>query len=157
MTKRIAKAWLYFASLYLIIIMLGCGTSATEVGISASQAILLAKDKAAHIQEPPRLYRNGPSGSTASSWPDSGGAIVTSYQVGAGYSITETGFGPPPSLPVTLTTSITNEGARQRVTFSAVWQVNNGSISHKWIFSINSVQNVDFIGQDGDELPVFPR
>jgi hypothetical protein len=58
---------------------------------------------------------------------------------------------------MTLTTSLAPYifGSGWAVTFSSTWE--SGRASHSWLFHVSDDRKVDFIREEGDELPDMPQ
>lgn len=123
-----------------------------------SDLIQLAKEAAAQVNSPPRIYAT--AGNSISLWPEQPGSLETFYGTG--------GIQPPGSdlVPgsapmggtMTLTTQV-EPGASPGdhvVTFQSTWMGASGFQNHLWKFQIAANRHVTYLGETGDALPPLP-
>lgn len=138
------------------LLLAGCG------GISESDAIKLAKQAAANLPSPPRLYGGYVTDAAHNDtsmlryWPDTpatkAGQFSSCGNPPANYSEGDC------TSPMTMTTAVTSDssGDGMLVSFTIGWQF-SGNHQHSWLFHVNNDGKADFIKEEGDQLPQMPR
>jgi hypothetical protein len=123
-----------------------------------SDPIQLAKEAAAQVNSPPRIYAT--AGNSISLWPERPGSVETFYGTG-GIQPLGSDLGPgstPVGGTMTLTTRV-EPGARpgdHAVTFQSTWIGASGVQNHFWKFQIAANRHVTYLSETGDDLPPLP-
>lgn len=118
-----------------------------------SEIVQLAKNAAASLRSPPRIYAT--SGSSVNLWPDQPGTAV---EISYGTS----GVQPPPGgeasfsygASMTLRTLVESVDAENySVIFQSTWTEAGALRSHAWKFRVSADHQAIFIDENGDALP----
>lgn len=116
--------------------------------------IQLAKEAAAQLPSPPRIYAT--SHSSVDLWPDRPGSVETTYETG-GMPLPDEGT--DAGNPITLTTTAKPDilPDTYQISFQASWIKAKIEKSHAWRFLVNrGNQQVNLMGESGDDLPPPP-
>lgn len=125
---------------------------------SLNSIIQRAKQRAAQLPSPPRIYGyEGPNvrGGSVGSWPDRPGSTQTGFNtcgnVPAGLSSEQ--IRKMCIVPITLTTEVVRQrGGNYRVTFRSQWQ-RDRTYRHRWVFEMDAWGPTKFVEEKGDSLP----
>lgn len=119
-----------------------------------NEIIQSAKDAAAALSSPPRIYST--SGNSTSLWPDHPGSVETTYGTRGIYRPGEDWSSG--TVPMTLTTLVEagSDPNSYEVTFQSVWTESNIVKRHAWKFNVKANHQVTFSGEGGDDLPPLP-
>ena len=118
------------------------------------EIIKLAKTAAEGLGSPPRIYQT--SGNSVSLWPDQPGELETTYATGGMRLPGEDFLGG--TIPMTLKTILkasTLQGSHE-VIFQSERISSNKTLIHVWKFHVSADRQVNFIGEEGDQLPQLP-
>ena len=117
-----------------------------------AQVIRQAKQAAAALPSPPRVYRTGKE---TALWPDAAGTTTTTYSTCGIVPAPAGGAANACEGTMTLRTQVARTGADWTVTFSAAWAGN--TLRHAWVLSVAPDGSVTPLQESGDPLPFLPQ
>lgn len=131
-----------------LLLVAGCGDCSHKPTLNTDIAIKLAKENAATASSPPRVYSQVAAyGPRMTTWPDHVEAQTThDYRVC---------YYPYPTCAMTVTLITADIGCddSQDIIFEVNWETTYAKDRHSWRFRVGDDGLVNFVGEDGGQLP----